>query len=84
MRGLLGGSRCSQGLVGGLSSPGNAEGNEHKGKEAKEDQANDERQPEGLVIGAGDAWEKGGRLGIAAVVPGTEGEGEEHRGDALN
>lgn len=75
------GSQCSKGLVGGLPSPRNAEGNEHDGKEAKEDQANDERQPEGLVIGAGDAWEKRGRLGIAAVVAGgTEGEGEEHRG----
>lgn len=50
------GSQCSKGLVSGLPSPGNAEGNEHEGKEAKEDQANDERQPEGLVIGAGDAW----------------------------
>lgn len=43
-----------------MSSPGNAEGNEHQGEEAKEDQANDEREQEGLVAGAGETWWKDG------------------------
>lgn len=51
-------SKCSEGLVGGLSSPGNAEGNEHQGEEAKENQANDERQPKGLVTGTRETWPK--------------------------
>lgn len=43
-----------------MSSPGNAEGNEHQGEEAKEDQANDERQQEGLVTGARETWQNNG------------------------
>lgn len=52
--------KCSEGLVGCLSSPGDAEGEEHQGEEAKEDQANDERQQEGQVTGARETWQNNG------------------------
>lgn len=35
---------------------GDAEGDEHQGEEAEEDQANDERQQEGLVTVARETW----------------------------
>lgn len=43
-----------------MSSAGDAEGDEHQGEEAEEDQANDERQQEGLVTVARETWQNNG------------------------
>lgn len=53
--------KCSEWLVGGWASPDDAEGNKHQGEEAKKDQTNDERQQDGLVTGAREAWKKIGQ-----------------------
>lgn len=59
----------SEGLVGGWTSPGDAKDNKHQGEEAEGDQADDKRQPGGLVIGARKTWQKNG-ASITMVVVG--------------
>lgn len=50
--------KCSEWLVGGWASPDDTEGNEDQGEEAEEDQADDERQQDGLVTGTRETWQK--------------------------
>lgn len=50
--------KCSEGLVSGWASPADAEDNKHHGEKANGNQADDERQQDGLVTGAGETWQK--------------------------
>lgn len=51
--------KCSEGLVSRWASPADAEDNKHHGEKAKGNQADDERQQDGLVTGTGETWPKG-------------------------